>query len=71
MLLQAAEKYNLDLEHSIMIGDKVSDMQAAKNAGVGIRCHYLTIENQDEFSSAATCRIYSLREGILQLSGTA
>ncbi len=71
MLLQAAEKHEIDLEHSIMIGDKDSDMQAAKNAHVGIRCHYLAIENQDEFSSAATCRIYSLREGISLLSGTA
>ncbi len=71
MLLQAAEKHGIDMAHSIMIGDKDSDMQAAKNAGVGIRCHYLTLENQDELSGAATCRIYSLREGISLLSGTA
>lgn len=40
MLLQAAKIYNLDLKRSVMIGDKSSDMQAALNAGVGIRCAY-------------------------------
>jgi D-glycero-D-manno-heptose 1,7-bisphosphate phosphatase len=64
MLLQAAEKYRIDLGHSIMIGDKDSDMQAAKNAGVGGRCHYLTEGNLHGISNAATCKIYALREGI-------
>jgi D-glycero-D-manno-heptose 1,7-bisphosphate phosphatase len=71
MLLQAAEKYRLDMARSIMIGDKDSDMQAAKNAGLGIRCHYLTDGQQENLSSAATCKIHSLREGISLLSGTA
>ena len=34
MILQAQEKYNIDLEASIFIGDKPSDMQAAEAAGV-------------------------------------
>ncbi|TDK66529.1 D-glycero-alpha-D-manno-heptose-1,7-bisphosphate 7-phosphatase [Sapientia aquatica] len=34
MLLKAAEKYQIDLSRSIMIGDKESDMEAAGNAGV-------------------------------------
>lgn len=71
MLLQAAKKYRLDLERSIMIGDKDSDMQAAKNAGVGIRCHYLTDEHHEGFSGAATCNIHSLRVGISLLSESA
>lgn len=68
MLLQAAEKYGLDMARSIMVGDKDSDMQAAKNAGVGIRCHYVVDGHQVEFSGEATCKISSLQEGILILS---
>lgn len=35
MILQAATEWLLDLEQSVFIGDKQSDMQAAANAGVG------------------------------------
>lgn len=35
MLLQAAHDYNLDLAASVLIGDKLSDLQAGKRAGVG------------------------------------
>lgn len=70
MLLRAAEKHGLDLESSIMIGDKDSDMQAAKNAGVGVRCHYLTDGHEVVLSSAATYKIYLLREGISLLSAS-
>lgn len=65
MLLQAAAKHGLDLARSIMIGDKDSDMQAAKSAGAGTRCLYLPDEREtDECPGAATHRIHSLREGI-------
>lgn len=33
LLLQAAADFDIDLSASFMIGDKVSDMEAAKNAG--------------------------------------
>jgi D-glycero-D-manno-heptose 1,7-bisphosphate phosphatase len=33
MLLQAAEEHGLDLKSSIMIGDRLSDVQCGKNAG--------------------------------------
>jgi len=61
MLLRAAEKHSLNLECSIMIGDKDSDMQAASRAGVGVRCHYLS---NGMASSAATHKIHFLREAI-------
>lgn len=35
MLLQAAQDLNLDLAASVLIGDKVSDIEAGKRAGVG------------------------------------
>lgn len=35
MLLQAQKEFNIDLQHSVFIGDNLSDMQAGKNAGVG------------------------------------
>lgn len=34
MFLKAAKKHSIDLENSIMIGDKLSDMQAGQNAGI-------------------------------------
>ena len=34
---QACQKYSIDLPHSIMIGDRLSDMAAAQAAGVGQR----------------------------------
>lgn len=35
MILQAAREFDLDLAKSVLIGDKLSDVQAGKNAGVG------------------------------------
>ena len=37
MLLQAARELNLDLQRSALFGDRVSDLQAAANAGVPLR----------------------------------
>lgn len=34
MIFQAKEKFDIDLENSIMIGDKLSDMQAGFNAKI-------------------------------------
>ncbi len=35
MILQAASDFNLDLGASILIGDKLTDIEAAERAGVG------------------------------------
>ena len=40
MILQAEKDFNLDLPNSFLIGDKVSDLLAAKNAG----CHGIMVE---------------------------
>jgi len=37
MFLRAKADYNIDLEASALIGDKLSDIQAAAGAGVGIK----------------------------------
>jgi D-glycero-D-manno-heptose 1,7-bisphosphate phosphatase len=68
MLFRAAEKYNLDLNRSMMIGDKDSDMQAAKKAGVGIRCHYLTGVNYATKADDATDQVGDLRESVFLLT---
>jgi len=44
MLLEAKEHFNIDMKNSWMIGDKQSDIEAAKNAGVGNT--YLTEKNR-------------------------
>jgi D-glycero-D-manno-heptose 1,7-bisphosphate phosphatase len=43
MILKAAKKYNIDLSESILIGDKITDIEAGKRAG--IRFNYL-IDNE-------------------------
>jgi D-glycero-D-manno-heptose 1,7-bisphosphate phosphatase len=40
MLLRAKEELHIDLAHSILIGDKPSDMQAGQAAGVGMLLHF-------------------------------
>jgi D-glycero-D-manno-heptose 1,7-bisphosphate phosphatase len=67
MLLRAAELYGLDLAASIMIGDKDSDMQAARNSGVGVRCQYLADGRETVLSQAATNSVSLLYEAIALL----
>ena len=38
MLLAAQARFNIDMEKSWMIGDKVTDVQAGRQAGVGTTC---------------------------------
>jgi D-glycero-D-manno-heptose 1,7-bisphosphate phosphatase len=52
MLLAAAKKYNVDLEHSMMIGDKQRDILAGINAG--LRETYLFDEQMNETVSKAS-----------------
>ena len=35
MILRAAREHSLDLEHSILVGDKVTDIESGRAAGVG------------------------------------
>jgi D-glycero-D-manno-heptose 1,7-bisphosphate phosphatase len=70
MILSAASKHNINLTHSIMIGDKDSDMLAASAAGVGVRCHYLTRDQEAVPSKASTHKLNSLIEATCLLRTT-
>ena len=62
MLLHAQSKHNIDMSRSILIGDKDSDILAAKNAGVGLRCHYIPFTSNCIKSPSATHSITSLND---------
>ncbi len=63
MLIRAAKIYEIDLKCSVMLGEKDSDMQAAKSARIGLRCHYLISDNK--ISPALTHHINRLSVGTL------
>lgn len=48
MLLQAAREFDIDLENSFMVGDAVTDLQAAQSAGVSQRILVLTGRGDDQ-----------------------
>jgi D-glycero-D-manno-heptose 1,7-bisphosphate phosphatase len=56
LFLKAKEEFDIDMENSVMIGDKDSDMRAAKDAGIKNR---IIIKNS---SKNATKSVDNLRE---------
>lgn len=59
MLLRAQREHGLDLSASILIGDKVSDIEAASSAGVGVP---LLLGPQQTNSNLQTAFITDVRE---------
>ena len=59
MLLEAAERWNLDLAHSWMIGDSMSDIEAGQRAGT-LTAYLVTIHSEE--IPKATKIIYNLRD---------
>lgn len=53
MLEAAARDLNIDLEESIIVGDRLSDIEAGINAGVSIAVHVLTGHGRKEKASVA------------------
>lgn len=51
LLLQAARQLDIELRESIMVGDKMSDMEAGKGAGVA-RCYHVTHQTQTPVQGA-------------------
>ncbi len=48
MILEAADEFNIDLNKSILIGDRMTDLLAAKNAGIKEIFHVLTGHGSEE-----------------------
>jgi len=67
MLFQAAKEHNIDLEKSILIGDKLSDVKAGKSAG----CFTIYLNTRDDSDSLAAaqgeadCVANNLAEAVL------
>ena len=58
MLLAAAEDLGLSLENSVLIGDKQSDIEAGKSAGVPINILVETghiVDSKARISATAVC----------------
>ncbi len=51
MILEAARRYDIDLSASWMIGDKPSDIEAAKNAGIP---HTILLDDNTLFDTIGT-----------------
>jgi D-glycero-D-manno-heptose 1,7-bisphosphate phosphatase len=72
MIRMAANEFDLDLSSSILIGDKITDIQAGSSAGVGVNLLYSDKEKSDiEFGKILKfntnlnyCSINSLAEAI-------
>ena len=60
MLLTAANDFNLDLTACLLVGDKISDVEAGLNAGV--KNNYLLTSQYPENSSILCKRVKSLHE---------
>ncbi|HEX5317354.1 MAG TPA: HAD-IIIA family hydrolase, partial [Candidatus Kapabacteria bacterium] len=50
MILEAAEKWNIDLKNSWMIGDSMSDIEAGERAGT--KTAYLVTQHSEEIPKA-------------------
>jgi len=53
MLLEAARLMNLALERSVLIGDKVSDLEAGRAAGLALGIHVLTGHGREHEPASA------------------
>jgi len=53
MLLEAAQRMNLALERSVLIGDKVSDLEAGRAAGLALGIHVLTGHGREHEPASA------------------
>jgi D-glycero-D-manno-heptose 1,7-bisphosphate phosphatase len=61
LILMAKEKYNIDLEGSILIGDSITDLQAGFSAGVGKNILVRTGRGASEELKSKSMNIESFR----------
>lgn len=69
MINQAMKEFHVDLSESILIGDKLTDIQAGKNAGVGTNILYLGSDRAKPASSLADYSVSTLHEAKLLIEG--
>jgi D-glycero-D-manno-heptose 1,7-bisphosphate phosphatase len=62
MILQAVQEFGVDLKSSVLVGDKVSDIQAGVAAGVGCNLFYSPLSASASDSSIATAVIGKLTD---------
>jgi D-glycero-D-manno-heptose 1,7-bisphosphate phosphatase len=62
MIEKTLEKYDIDLEESILVGDKVSDVQAGFNAGIKhlvlLDSKYISAENHEKIDVSNFKNLY-------------
>ena len=68
MILQAQQELGLDLENSILIGDKGSDIQAGIAAGLGLNILF-SRESPPELTSKVYTKVASLSEVLPLING--
>lgn len=64
MLLEASDKYDIDLANSWMIGDKETDLQAANVAGISNTILVKSGHGVDEENSSAKFIVESIKDSI-------
>ena len=62
MILQAAQEFNVDLKHSVLVGDMETDIQAGVAAGVGCNLLCRTHAGSPATPSVATRQVGSLAD---------
>ena len=70
LFLQAVKEFGIDCENSVVIGDKVSDLEAGFAAGCGKGVLVLTGHGKEQ-ELKPLCKEYSTASGILQAVETA
>lgn len=66
MILRAARDHHLDLAQSTLLGDKMSDIQAADSAGIGLRV-ILGCDGVDARDVPSCIRVGTLKEAAAKL----
>ena len=62
MIYQAKEDFNIDLSRSLLIGDKLTDIKAGQNAGIGTNVLYTGKDEIKTDSEYANHSVSSLNE---------
>jgi D-glycero-D-manno-heptose 1,7-bisphosphate phosphatase len=68
MLLQAAQEFRIDLERSVLVGDKISDIEAGIAAGVGTNLLYAAGKTKMLIDGFEAVKIRHLREAMPMLN---